>query len=66
MALAGKYWGNCVPTAFPENRLGKEETTIVYTKRWFKEKSGPGLLEIGHVCEPWLDARFLKNVISHF
>lgn len=52
MVLAGKYWGNCVPTAFPENRLGKEETTIVYTKRLFKEKSGPGLLETGHVCEP--------------
>lgn len=52
MVLAGKYWGNCVPTAFPENRLGKEETTINNTERLFKGKSGLGLSEIGHVCEP--------------
>ena len=66
MVLAGKYWGNCVPTAFPENKFSERREKIVYTKRLFKEKFGPCLSEIGHVCEPWLDAGFFKKLHKSF
>lgn len=61
-----KGLGKLCPYSFSGEQVFGKTEKIVYPKRLFTENVGPCHSETDRVCEPWLDARFLKKLQKSF
>lgn len=60
MDMAEKYWGNCFPTAFPENKFVERRENILYMNKLFNEVFGLCLSEINYIYDPGLTTELKK------